>query len=283
MKISLVKYLSVEERFLYWIGERESIRKKKEAGKPKPWTDDEILQKYKFCNVRRMDDRVSRWLLKNWYEPHFDHKNMVLACVMARLFNTPEALDEIGFPINGLKVDRTIQVLQRRKDCGLNNFNAAYIVGTVGLKGDKGEIVVRNILVPVSESSFGNIGNFSLEALCADLMALPGIGSFIAGQVSADVRWAVRGLWRDRRVWAPIGPGSKRGLNRLFGRQPEERVPDTQWKIEFKQTRHLVRDGLPEIYKRLEAIDVQNCLCELSKYESALQGNRAPKQRYPGN
>ena len=74
-----------KNRFLYWIKERESIRKKKEAGNPKPWTDDPILQNYRFCNVRRMDDTVSQWLLKNWYEPYFDHPNMLSAAGLSSM------------------------------------------------------------------------------------------------------------------------------------------------------------------------------------------------------
>ena len=45
MNIKDVVKLSPLDRLLYWIKERESIRLKKEAGEPKPWTDDEILRR----------------------------------------------------------------------------------------------------------------------------------------------------------------------------------------------------------------------------------------------
>ena len=98
MKIEAVKKLSVSSRLLYWIQEREKVRQLKEAGAPKPWTDDEVLQRYRFCNVRRMDDKVSRWLFENWYQPNFDHPNMLLACALARFINLPASLEVIGFP-----------------------------------------------------------------------------------------------------------------------------------------------------------------------------------------
>ena len=47
---------------VYWMIERDRIRTAKEAGKPKPWTTDPLLRDYRWCNVRRMDDRVSVWL-----------------------------------------------------------------------------------------------------------------------------------------------------------------------------------------------------------------------------
>src|SRR3990167_2469498 len=40
--------------------ERERIRVKKERGDLPPWTEDPTLRKFRFCNVWRQDDRVSR-------------------------------------------------------------------------------------------------------------------------------------------------------------------------------------------------------------------------------
>ena len=47
--------------FILFIIERDGIRKKKEAGLPRPWTDDHILVNTKFTNVRRQYDKVSRF------------------------------------------------------------------------------------------------------------------------------------------------------------------------------------------------------------------------------
>ena len=38
---------------------------KKLRGLEAPWTEDEILRNYKFCNSYRVNDRVSQYLLKN--------------------------------------------------------------------------------------------------------------------------------------------------------------------------------------------------------------------------
>ena len=100
MLTSQAKDLTRAELFLYWIKERESVRRKKEVGKSKPWTDDEILQSYRFCNVRRMDDKVSKWLLENWYRPFYDHQNILLACSLGRFFNQPSTLERLGFPVD---------------------------------------------------------------------------------------------------------------------------------------------------------------------------------------
>jgi len=279
VKIDRVKKLEVEDRFLYWIKERESIRIKKEAGEEKPWSNDEILQQYKFCNVRRMDDCVSRWLMKNWYKPNYDHPNMLIACFVARLFNQPDALEAIGFP-DKWRPTTIKHTLQHRAAQGSRNFNAAYIVSTNGLTGDKVEIVVDKVLQPASKVQITQTA--SLRALAGRLTRLWGISTFMAGQVSADVRWAIRGSWRDKRVWAPVGPGSRRGINRLLGQHLQRSVSEAVWEQEFAGVREMVSSSLSIIYGRLEAIDVQNCLCEFDKYERTLWGTGRPKRKYDG-
>ena len=58
------------EDLVYWIKERQAIHERRKAGQPPPWTKDEILRTYRFCNVRREDDRVTRWIHENWLRPN---------------------------------------------------------------------------------------------------------------------------------------------------------------------------------------------------------------------
>src|SRR5580698_5102032 len=50
---------------LYWqfASERQAVFERRAAGLPRPWTDDEILKTFKFCNVFRAADRVSQYLI----------------------------------------------------------------------------------------------------------------------------------------------------------------------------------------------------------------------------
>jgi hypothetical protein len=45
-----------------WIQERHRIYLEKAAGAPPPWTTDEIMQTYRFCNVFRELDKVTVWV-----------------------------------------------------------------------------------------------------------------------------------------------------------------------------------------------------------------------------
>jgi len=103
----------------------------------------------------------------------------------------------------------------------------------------------------------------------------------MAGQVVADLRWAVSGDWADRLDWAPVGPGSSEGMCRLLGEKPNRNMRQEKFLPQFHKLQERLRAELPdEIMGRLEAMDIQNCLCEFSKYEKALWGEGKPKRRY---
>ena len=79
------------DRYCYWQTERESIRYKKEAQLlPSPWTDDPILQEFKFCQVFREDDRTTRWFRTHIREPMRNDEEVLMATIIFRWFNLIE-------------------------------------------------------------------------------------------------------------------------------------------------------------------------------------------------
>lgn len=298
MRVSDVKELSAADRLRYWITERELIRLKKESGQPPPWTDDDILRTYRFCNVRRMDDRVSKWLLDNWYSPEHNHPNTVVACVLARQVNTPATLRDIGFPFRW-DPERVQKVIEDRMATGEKAYSAAYMItANYGPKGrakeTKGYQTAFRVCRPFVDDP-PQIDRSSMERTWRTLLDYPGMSFFMAGQVVADLRHALIGTWADRNDWAPVGPGSARGLARLIYRRDEwENVARDYtsssaakdgtgaWLDDFGE--HVlggVRSRLPgPIVRRMEAHDYQNCLCEFDKYERVLHGEGRPKQLY---
>lgn len=280
MKTADVLRLTPLERFIYFIQERESIRLKRSKGLPKPWTDDEILQRYRFTNVRRMDDKVSQWLLENWYKPNYNHHNMLAAVCLARFINQPSTLEEIGFPAEW-KPDWIKSSVRYLQAMGGSVYNSAYMVrGNDGQ--DKIETIVDYTIGPLIDDP-PTIDRGSMEKTWEEIESRYGFGSFMAGQVVADLRWAMEGTWKDKRKWAPMGPGSKRGMNRLQGRETNAGIKQNYFLAELRK---LVAESslqLPKgITSRLEMIDWQNCLCEYDKVERVLFGEGRPKSLYQG-
>ena len=54
----------VYDLYWYFASERQHMFEKRLDGTGGPWTDDLILQKYKFCNVFRAADRVSQYMIR---------------------------------------------------------------------------------------------------------------------------------------------------------------------------------------------------------------------------
>lgn len=61
----MIKRNEVYDLYWYFAYERQNIFWKKLKGEKEPWTQDQILQTYKFCNSYRVNDRVSQYLLKH--------------------------------------------------------------------------------------------------------------------------------------------------------------------------------------------------------------------------
>lgn len=278
MKIEKVRKLTPIERLTYWITERESIRLKREAGEPRPWTDDSILNTYRFTNVRRMDDRVSQWLLNNWYIPYKDHKNILPAIALARFVNKPSSLGFVGFPTKW-NAKSIKQCLRHVKEHNPPVFNAAYMV-----RGNDGEDKISSVVDYYVQPLVDNpptIHKDSMELTHGELMQYHGMGSFMSGQICADLRWAMTGTWLDKNDWAPIGTGSMKGMNLLQGREMKASLRQEQFLRELQMLVKLLRGHLPKsITDRLEMCDYQSCCCEIFKYSKALLGLGFPKQLF---
>lgn len=282
MNLELLKSLRPQARLLYWVTQRESIRRKRMLNLPPPWTEDPILSRYRFCNVRRMDDAVSTWLYENWYKPYRDHPNSLTAATLARHFNRVDTLEKLGRLIywDGPPLLERIKLEVRdRKKAGHKVFSAAYMVRGIG-NLDKTQMVVNRVVIPLCDNP-PRLDTRSVRGCVTCLLPYWGFSNFMAGQVVADLRWALSGTWEDRHHWACSGPGSLRGLNRLAGRQPNDRTAEKRWADEFAEFLNDFKPLLPEDLKcRLEAVDYQNCLCEWDKWERVLWGEGRPKQLY---
>ena len=277
-----IRKLTPIQRYLYWVEEREAVRLRKEANLPKPWTTDEILRNYRFCNVRRMDDKVSKWLYDNWYKPYYNHPNMLSAVGMARFVNKPESLELLTkdlFEKDRLYWSNITRLLRNRKNEGNVIFNGAYMVrGNDGI--DKIECVVRYYVEPLSNIE---LDTSSMKNSHKAIFSSYGLGSFMAGQLVADLRWAIEGDWKDKNTWAPLGPGSQRGKNRLQGRILSEKCKQEDFETFLSDLMKICKKQLSSsITSRLEAHDYQNTLCEFDKYERALWDQGRPKQKYSG-
>tara|TARA_R110002126_G_scaffold223516_4_gene368505 strand:- start:3844 stop:4293 length:450 start_codon:yes stop_codon:yes gene_type:complete len=108
-----------------------------------------------------------------------------------------------------------------------------------------------------------------------------GFGNFITGQVVADLTYSsFLSDALDLYSYAPIGPGSTRGLNRLFGRKLEGKIHQAQFNDELQFVAKHVNEILRWDPKYLTLHDWQNCMCEFDKYIRVDNGSGRPRSTY---
>lgn len=269
---------------LHWIRAREAIRKAKEAGKPKPWTDEPVLRDYRWCNVRRMDDRVSVELSQSWYASGGDCQTQLVACALGRLINWPDALlaatNEELFRMAHLPGFGN-RLTARVKE-GHKTFTGAYIV-----PGVPGKTKIHSVMAVVNHVSANYLFIYmdTLRGTWTKLTEIDGLGSFLAGQIVADMAHLTYGkAWPDRKEWAPLGPGSKRGMNRLHGRAKETPMSQAQFDTELYELRLWLWENIRDIWidRDLFACDIQGLCCEFDKYKRLLLSEGSVRAKYSG-
>ena len=271
-----------------FIQERHSVYNRKIEGRAKPWTQDPILQKYKFCNIYRELDTVTIWIRKQWREPFADHPNLWFAMAMARVINWPDTLQEVGFP-KTWDPEKARQAMLSRSARGEKTYTGAYMLrGDIQRDdgpNDKPLYTCFKVLDPLWQAKLKTAKGETLDSYHGRLAAMPGWGSFLAAQVVCDLKYT---KWlagaEDWWTFAASGPGSQRGMNRMLKRPLNASWREVDWRDKLAELQAVV-DPLIKKAKlpRLHAQDLQNCLCEFDKYERVRLGEGRPRSLYPGS
>ena len=84
------------QSFFDYCKKREAVRLKRESGETYPWTDDPILQKGRFLNVFREDDKVSKSIIKFAEPAKEDLPLLIQALFFSRWCNRDLTIDKLS-------------------------------------------------------------------------------------------------------------------------------------------------------------------------------------------
>ena len=270
--------------FAYWINERHKIYLKKSQGMNPPWTEDPILREYKFTNVFRQLDFVTRRMnqlidfpsYSSNPEPYMDY---VFDVIVFRMFNHPETY--IHWIYNDRNMTKFRKALKLAKKNGNQIFTGAYIITNNGKKDDKIDLVIdalKKIKPRVGELIIH--GDTTLQGMHEIVMTFPMCGPFVAYEIITDFRHTLFSHASDIYTWANAGPGAFRGLNRIHGRELKKRISQKQACEEM----HWLMEKM-NYYKEwwvpdLEMRDIEHSLCEFDKYMRVKNKEGRPRSKY---
>lgn len=273
----------------YWVMMREHIRRMKSNGQPKAnWSTDPILTTYRFCNVRREDDRGTVWIRECIREPFADHPYLWLMLCIGRQINWPATLGELigtdAWPDHQrFDPSNLAAALRQRKATGAKVYTGAYMISAPPIKGANKQDYIANIVIGDlwrRRAQFNDVfgGSFPMQAVHALIMKSNGWGPFMAYQACVDMRYTrLLGNACDRFTWAAAGPGTLRGLNRISGRPFKQALSQQQALTEMIE---IYRDIQRLTGVAMDFSDVPNVLCETDKLIRTQLGEGTPRSLY---
>lgn len=254
-------------KFLDFVVERHQIWESRQVGAPQPWTDDPVLATRKFTNVFRLLDPGSQFVIKDLLEPGLPDEEFLMRCFLYRHTNLPSAwrawLDDTGqMPLIEDLYEFEVFLLDHAAS-GQSVFSGAYMIypqsSTPGTNKIQSILDLTRRVVPELIDDFYRAGD--QQSRFAALRKHKGVADFMSMQILTDFGYGTG--FRENEFVVP-GPGARKGAAAL-GLSGEEA-------IEWGYSSISQMDQMPMIWGSgnrghfLSKMDVQNCLCEFSKY-----------------
>lgn len=267
----------------YWqyAAERQQVFMKRKSGVSFPWTDDDILLKYKFTNVYRASDRVSQYLIKeviycggsgNVFSP----EDTFFRIILFKLFNKIETWEYLESELETIDLksysfDSYYFLLNSLLEEGKRIYSAAYIMpsGTSFGCNRKHGNNLRLLELMMSEHLVTKISKArNLMELYELLLSFPSVGKFLAFQYAIDLNYSDLCDFSEMD-YVVAGPGAKSGISKMF---LDTNGYSDEYIIQLmaeNQEEEFKRLGLKFEYlgkRKLQLIDCQNIFCEVDKY-----------------
>lgn len=271
--------------FLDFVAERHRIWEERQAGLPTPWTEDPILKANKFTNVYRVLDPGSQFIFE-LAQPDDDPRDVLTRLFLYRYTNRPAAwrayAKHLGCGYPGLADLGELQEFWNsyRIKSGYNVFGSAYVIPPQQGYRDKMHSVIA-LTERVIRTSFNDFMAASSQLERLDVLrGHNGVGDFMAMQILTDWGYTAQCGEDREHEFVIAGPGSKRGSAHI---RPENKPLDT---ISWARRLVLQEPACPQlmvtpgVIRPPSLMDIQNCLCEFSKYVRFMGRPATPSKTY---
>ena len=256
--------------------ERHQIYLRRVIGQPHPWTSDLVLSTYKFTNAFRAADRVSQYLIRLVYQDTDATEDTVfLRTLLFKIFNktdTWEAITEsLGIPVaDGFDYEKCGNLLEGLRQKRIPIYSGAYIMPSGGKTGlPKHRLHLRLIHTMIEDHLPRKLKETkSLSEAYHLLLSYPTLGPFLAFQYAIDLNYTTL-TNHSEGDFVVAGPGALDGLSKCFNSLGDYSPADAiLWLTDMQEGEFRRYDlDFQGLWGRsLQPIDIQNLLCEISKY-----------------
>ena len=256
--------------------ERQNIFYKRYNDEKPPYTDDLILSEYKFCNAYRVLDRVTQFLISRviYTSKNYSFEDMTFRIILFRIFNLPNTWEFLEREFGEITIEKFDFEKFSYSLKSLKNINPIYNNAYIScankafgysLKHDNHLALLYKMFIEDKVYNKLKICKSFKEAF-ETLKSYPLIGNFMAYQLVTDLNYSSFYNFDDNS-FTVIGPGSKRGIEKVFGKVKDyEKII---FQVHKNQEKDLTRFNLNFKYlnnHKLQTIDIQNLFCEFDKY-----------------
>jgi len=264
----------------YWkfAQKRQEIFFGRIEGKPSPWTDDPILQQYKFTNAYRASDRVSQYLIRHViYTGDTSLEEVFFRILLFKFFNRistwEQLLNRIGdIKYSSFNYNQYDEALTDMLITGQRIFSGAYLMpaGDGELAYNRKHRSYLRLLirimedeVPVQMTRLSKMRDAFLL-----LRSYPMLGDFLAYQYVIDLNYSEVVNFSESEFIIP-GPGAKSGMRKCFSSFGGLSEMDLIELVTERQEEEFTKRDINfrSLWgRKLQLIDCQNIFCEIDKY-----------------
>ena len=302
--LSPIETTEVYDTYWKFAALRQDAFFNKLENKDYPWSNDSIINTFRFTNVYRAADRVSQFLIRDViYAPEFSDspKEVLFRILLFKLFNKIDTWElicsEIGIPsYEGYDFDKYNEILNEAFIAGETIYSAAYIMPSV--KSSFGYLRkhsnhLKLIELMLESNAVDKLSETrNMQRAFEIIKSYPGLGNFLAYQLLIDINYSTITNFSESEFVMP-GPGALGGISKCFKNTAGLNEKEIIKMVTDRQELEFERLGLSfkSLWgRKLQLIDCQNLFCEVDKYSRVrhpdITGNSKRtriKQKYKRN
>lgn len=299
--------------YLGFVEARHQVWERRQRGEPAPWTDNPIVRAKKFTNVFRVLDYGSQFVLTDLVDVELDDRDQLMRLFLYRHTGRVEAWKHVLADLGEYPTTKNLpDVLESMKDYRGGTTVVTSGTTTVGGGSRKGNLFDRPIFtgaylvfpqsqvpgtdklesifdlthrlfVSGSRVSHDFFNARSQSDRFAALRTNKGVADFMSMQILTDWGYTPHCGEDRENNFVIAGPGARKGAQAL---DPTGDVSHTlRWAAEAVEASPplLPLDSYGEHYRAPSLMDIQNTLCEFSKYVRFASKPTTGKQYVPAH